>query len=394
MSGLTHAFTSGKAAPTDTTKIGGPNWDAAHLFTGGAVGDLLTVGAASSIVSLADVATGSVLVSGGVGVAPAWSASPSLTGLTLVSALGCGSGGTGLASYAIGDLLYASGATTLSKLADVADGSVLVSGGVGVAPAWSASPSLTGLTLSSALVAASGGTGLSSYAIGDILYASGASTLSKLADVAIGSVLTSGGVGTAPAWSATPTLTGLVLGTSGSLAWSTDLFLQRDAANALAERNGSNAQIFRVYNTFTDASNYERGFMRWNANVCEIGNESAGSGSARVLKLVTSSGSLQLNDGNSTLTITNATLQLGSRAITQTRRIDFDTHNTYDIGSSASATAPRNIFVGGAVCNRTKAGTPTDSDVTNPADGMTIIDTTASKIWVRTGGAWKSVAVA
>lgn len=45
-------------------------------------------------------------------------------------------GGTGISSYTIGDIIYASGATTLSKLADVAAGQVLVSGGVGVAPAW------------------------------------------------------------------------------------------------------------------------------------------------------------------------------------------------------------------------------------------------------------------
>jgi hypothetical protein len=42
----------------------------------------------------------------------------------------------GLVPYAVGDLLYASGATTLSKLADVAVGNVLISGGVGVAPSW------------------------------------------------------------------------------------------------------------------------------------------------------------------------------------------------------------------------------------------------------------------
>ncbi|HEC62494.1 MAG TPA: hypothetical protein ENI27_09635 [bacterium] len=52
-------------------------------------------------------------------------------------------GGTNLSSYAVGDLLYASGTTTLSKLADVAVGQVLISGGIGVAPAWSASPIVT-----------------------------------------------------------------------------------------------------------------------------------------------------------------------------------------------------------------------------------------------------------
>ncbi len=48
-----------------------------------------------------------------------------------------------LSPYAVGDLLYASSTSALSKLADVATGQVLVSGGVGVAPAWSAAPYLT-----------------------------------------------------------------------------------------------------------------------------------------------------------------------------------------------------------------------------------------------------------
>jgi len=57
-------------------------------------------------------------------------------------------GGTGIASYTIGDLIYASGTTTLSKLADVAVGSVLASGGVGVAPSWASSIALTGTVAS------------------------------------------------------------------------------------------------------------------------------------------------------------------------------------------------------------------------------------------------------
>lgn len=45
-------------------------------------------------------------------------------------------------SYAVGDLLYASATNTLAKLADVATGSVLTSGGIGVAPAWSSTASI------------------------------------------------------------------------------------------------------------------------------------------------------------------------------------------------------------------------------------------------------------
>lgn len=46
------------------------------------------------------------------------------------------SGGTGITGYAVGDLLYADTTTTLAKLAAVATGKVLVSQGVGTAPAW------------------------------------------------------------------------------------------------------------------------------------------------------------------------------------------------------------------------------------------------------------------
>ncbi|NDC18692.1 MAG: hypothetical protein EBZ87_00270 [Microbacteriaceae bacterium] len=42
-----------------------------------------------------------------------------------------------------------------------------------------------------------------------------------------------------------------------------DLNLARDASDILAQRRSTNAQTFRLYNTYTDASNYERGFFRW-----------------------------------------------------------------------------------------------------------------------------------
>lgn len=56
--------------------------------------------------------------------------------IVLGGVLNAANGGTGLSSYAVGDLLYASGTTALSKLAAVATGNALLSGGVGVAPAW------------------------------------------------------------------------------------------------------------------------------------------------------------------------------------------------------------------------------------------------------------------
>lgn len=83
------------------------------------------------------------------------------------------SGGTGQSSYAIGDLLYASTTTALSKLADVATGNALISGGVGVAPSWGK----IGLTthISGTLAIANGGTGSTTAA--DALTALGGTTV-------------------------------------------------------------------------------------------------------------------------------------------------------------------------------------------------------------------------
>jgi len=70
------------------------------------------------------------------------------------------------------------------------------------------------------------------------------------------------------------------------LGAASDVVIKRDAANTLALRAGANAQAFNVYNTRTDASNYERGALGWSSNVFTIGTEKAGTGSTRNLKFI------------------------------------------------------------------------------------------------------------
>ena len=79
------------------------------------------------------------------------------TGTWNATTIAVNKGGTGLTSYAVGDIVYASGATTLAKLAGVATGNSLISGGIGVAPSWGK----IGLTthVSGTLPIANGGTG-------------------------------------------------------------------------------------------------------------------------------------------------------------------------------------------------------------------------------------------
>jgi len=114
------------------------------------------------------------------GVVPEWDK----VGLTadVTGTLPVANGGTGLASYTIGDLLYASAAAVLSKLADVSVGSYLRSGGVGAAPVWS--------TLKVPNAAA----------IGEVPYGSAADVLSMLAVGTDGDVLTTHGAGNPPTW--------------------------------------------------------------------------------------------------------------------------------------------------------------------------------------------------
>lgn len=143
------------------------------------------------------------------------------------------SGGTGQSTYTLGDTLYSSATNTLAKLA----GNITTTrrflrqtgtGTVSAAPSWdtvtktdvglsnventalstwAGSANITTLgtvtsgTWSATTIAATrGGTGQASYAIGDLLYASTTTALSRLADVATGNALISGGVGVAPAW--------------------------------------------------------------------------------------------------------------------------------------------------------------------------------------------------
>ncbi len=105
--------------------------------------------------------TGVLNFSGGTtGLTPA----AATTGaITLAGTLIAANGGTGFASYAVGDLLYANTTTTLAKLADVATGNALISGGVTTAPSWGK----IGLTthVSGILPIANGGTGTSSAGV-------------------------------------------------------------------------------------------------------------------------------------------------------------------------------------------------------------------------------------
>jgi len=185
-------------------------------------------------------------------------ATTSLTKATLTQGTGItitnGNGSITIASSASGTVnsgtinqlaYYAATGTAVSGLA-TANSGVLVTSGTGVPSIATDIP--TAITIGTAYIyrvggtdvsVADGGTGFSTYAVGDILYASATSTLAKLTAVADGNVLRSAGVTTAPVYGkvrlsgAVTDITGtLPVGNGGSAALGANLLVIGGGAGA------------------------------------------------------------------------------------------------------------------------------------------------------------------
>lgn len=82
---------------------------------------------------------------------------------------------------------------------------------------------------------------------------------------------------------------GVPLGFS-SAASGADVFLARDAADTLAQRRTLNAQTFRVYGTYTDASNYVRAALSSTSTAVTLAAETAGTGADNIPLNLTAAG--------------------------------------------------------------------------------------------------------
>jgi hypothetical protein len=141
--------------------------------------------------------------------------SGSYTGITGVGALAAGSlasgftavsaplGGTGQTSYAVGDILFADTGTSLAKLADVAVGNALISGGVSAAPSYGKIGLAT--HVDGTLPVANGGTGRTTHTAYAVLCGGTTTTGAQQSIASVGTagqILTSNGAGALPTFQA------------------------------------------------------------------------------------------------------------------------------------------------------------------------------------------------
>lgn len=179
-----------------------------------------------------------------------------------------------------------------------------------------------------------------------LYYRSGANTWSSVA-IGIGMSFAAGslGVDTTVTLTKTNTVTAITnktftapaadqitLGTSGILVGGTNL---------IEQRNGTNAQTFRIYGTYTNSSNYER----LNISANNISRSFAGTGSGSDLTIANQAFGIFYTAGNHQFRNSGGGTLWWQ--FNTSGHLLAGTDNTYDIGASG-ATRPRNLFVGTA----------------------------------------------
>jgi hypothetical protein len=141
-------------------------------------------------------------------------------------------------------------------------GTLRVIGGVGITGS---------LYLGSPLLIPSGGTGLTTYTTGDILYASSATTLAKITAGTAGSILTSAGTGATPYWAAATGSTLAIAGTNnGDIQYKSASALGASSAlNFDASTSTFKLTGFPIEAVSSSSANVKLlgGSVSWNGNI-------------------------------------------------------------------------------------------------------------------------------
>jgi hypothetical protein len=171
--GATFTITDGLSVASGST--GQTSWTA---------GDVLYATGTTALAKLAKGTAEQVLSMNSGATAPEWATAAATAG------------GTGQTGFTAGDILYANSTTTLTKLGKGTAEQVLAMNSGATAPDWGS----VDLTVLPTITVAKGGTNLSSFTAGDILYATGSTTLAKLAKGSGSDTLKMNSGATAPEW--------------------------------------------------------------------------------------------------------------------------------------------------------------------------------------------------
>jgi len=172
-----------------------------------------------------------------------------------------------------------------------------------------------------------------------------------------------------------------------------DTTVLQPTGNVVEQRNGTNSQAFRVYNTYTDPNNWERGYFRWQFGIFETGTEYNGSGQPHAYRLVA--------NGNANIIFNN---NFADRWFIDGLSGCFLAwnDNLLDIGASG-ANRPRNIFAAGVIqapvlqisnvnllggSSAPAAGLGADGDFFFRKDTPGVA---GQRIYVKSSGAWTGV---
>lgn len=128
--------------------------------------------------------------------------------------------------------------------------------------------------------------------------------------------------------------TGSLSWSSGALGAASDVFLQRQAANHLFQRNGTSAQRFSVANTYTSTTNFTAFSIDWQtqSNTAIVGTRTAATGTQRPLRLVS-----QTNNGSDDYALIN--ISRGGAPFIQIGLL------TQALGAGSRTGATGNLFV-------------------------------------------------
>lgn len=138
------------------------------------------------------------------------------------------------------------------------------------------------VNLATATLGWTGRTAMSSSADGNLL-------LTNAAGASFGLLQGGGTTNAFPAWKRSGAGwdarladdSGLTFIGASSLILNGQATLTADGSHIFAQRNGANAQTFRLYNSWTDPSNFERASMSWGSNVFSIRTGGLGTGAQR-----------------------------------------------------------------------------------------------------------------